>query len=182
MNRTAAYMALAFLLCMSPALAGETFLAPDNINQTPVSAANPLPVTNTPGTGDQPVSIDQTTPGTTNGVAIAPSSAAGIATSNYSSPAAESGHIIKASAGNVYSVYAFSTAAGLFMVFNSATVPTDGAVTPIECIPVSANNFGAHDVTIPDQYGTGISVALSTGTNCFSKTASATAFFKVRYK
>lgn len=30
-----------------PAHAGETFLAPDNINQTPVSATNPLPVTAT---------------------------------------------------------------------------------------------------------------------------------------
>lgn len=128
------------------------------------------------------VGIDQTTPGSTNGVVIAPTTAAAAAPSSYSSGSAESNHVIKASAGNVYGIYAYSTVAGLFMVFNSTTVPGDGAVTPIECIPINAGGFGAHDLTIPDQYATGISVAFSTGTNCFNKAASATALFKVRYK
>ncbi len=133
-----------------------------------------------------------TTPGDTKcppssgggaGVQIAPTSAAAAAPSEYVSGAAESNHVVKNVAGNLYSAYCYSTAAGLCMVFNSTTVPGDGAVTPIDCFPVSANNFTAHDLSpIPDQYGTGISIAFSTGTNCFSKTASATAFFQVRYK
>lgn len=51
MNKLVAYAAIAFLACATPSLAGETFLAPDNINQTPVSAANPLPVTIGGGSG-----------------------------------------------------------------------------------------------------------------------------------
>jgi hypothetical protein len=129
------------------------------------------------------VGIDQTTDVTTNGVEIAPTAGSAAAPSNYVSGAAESGHAaVKSGAGNLYGLYCYSTAAGLCMVFNSTTVPADGAVTPIECVPVSANNFSAFDRTIPDQYATGISIAFSTGTNCFNKTASATAFFRVRYK
>lgn len=100
------------------------------------------------------------------------------------SSAVESGHVLKASAGNLYDVYVTTTAAGLLMVFNSTTVPGDGAVTPIHCIPAVANqevgltfNSGP-----PEVYSTGISIALSSGTNCFSKTAIANGFFHGRVK
>lgn len=129
------------------------------------------------------VGIDQTTDVTTNGVEIAPTNGAAATPSGYASATAESGHVIQASATNAYRLYAYSTVAGLLMTFNSTTVPADGAVTPVECMPVNAGGFAAHDMQdIPDRYGTGLSVAFSTGTNCFSKTASATAFFKVSYK
>lgn len=141
---------------------------------------------------NRPVTIDTNgyyctfgsiTPSGTQDVSIRPSSSAVYAPSGYASASAESNHVVKNAAGNVYSVYAFSTAAGLLMTFNSVTVPGDGAVTPIECIPVAANSYAAHDLNdIPDQYGTGISVAFSTGTNCFNKAASATAFFRVRFQ
>ena len=95
---------------------------------------------------------------------------------------AESGHVLKGSAGQLYSVYVTATASGLVMVFNSATVPADGAVTPIECVPLLTNTNGVGNVSIsylpgpPAFYSSGISVAYSSGTNCFSKAASAVAF------
>lgn len=129
------------------------------------------------------VGIDQTTGGSTNGVAPLTTTSANVSPTLYSSPSVESGKAVKASAGNVYGVYVYSTAAGLLMTFNATAVPGDGAVTPVDCIPVNANSTAWIDnPTFPDNYGTGISVALSSGTNCFSKTAIANGFFKVRYK
>jgi hypothetical protein len=96
-----------------------------------------------------------------------------------SSAAAENGHILKASAGSLYNVYSTaSTTAGYLMVFNSATVPADGAVTPIECIQVAASQTGRIDYQVPEIFTTGISVAFST-TGCFTKTGSP-AFFHWR--
>ena len=97
------------------------------------------------------------------------------------SSAAEGGHVLKAGPGQLYSVYVTATASGLLMVFNSATVPGDGAVTPIECVPLTVSGgIGVASVNYlpgpPAFYSNGISVAYSSGTNCFSKTASATAF------
>jgi hypothetical protein len=64
------------------------------------------------------------------------------------------------------------------MVFNATSAPIDGAVTPQNCIQVPANstNFLNWAPQPPEWYSTGISVAFST-TGCFTKTASATAFF-----
>lgn len=95
------------------------------------------------------------------------------------SAAAEGGHVLKASPGCLLAVYVtISSTAGYLMVFNSTTVPADGAVTPIECIQVAAStsiglNFAPQP---PEWYSTGIAVAFST-TGCFTKTVSATAFF-----
>lgn len=125
------------------------------------------------------VGIDQTTDITTNGVEIAPTAGAAAGITPVVSAAVESGHVLKASAGNLYSVYAtVSSTAGYLMVFNSTTVPADGAVTPLQCMQVPANsttglNFNPGPVEV---YSTGISVAFST-TGCFTKTANATAFF-----
>jgi hypothetical protein len=95
----------------------------------------------------------------------------------------ESGHVLKASAGNLYSVSVTTAAtAGLLMVFNSATVPADGAVTPTICVPVAASSTASLQFNIPDVYATGISAAFSTGTSCVTKAASATAFFRAQVK
>lgn len=96
------------------------------------------------------------------------------------SAAAEGSHILKAAPGCLIAAYVTTAAsAGLLMVFNSTTVPGDGAVTPIHCIPVAASssqfvNFAPQP---PEWYSTGIVVAFSTGTNCFNKAISTTAFF-----
>lgn len=99
-----------------------------------------------------------------------------------SSTAVESNHVLKASSGYLYSLYVTNGAsAGFLMTFNATTPPADGAVTPVECVPIPANsnaiiNFSAGP---PDFYSTGITAVFST-TGCFTKTASSTAFFKWR--
>lgn len=128
------------------------------------------------------VGIDQTTDVTTNGVEIAPTAASAATPSTYVSTALESNHAVKASAGNLYRVYAFSAVVGYVMVFNATAAPADGAVTPAECVPIPANGWISIDKgDLPENYGTGISIALST-TGCFTKTASANAMFRVAYK
>jgi hypothetical protein len=128
------------------------------------------------------VGIDQTTAVTTNGVVIAPvaGSAAGI--TPVVSAAAEGSHVFKASAGNAYSIYVTTGAtAGYLMVFNATAAPADGAVTPIDCIQAPANTTVSLSYSSgpPDVFSTGITGVFSS-TGCFTKTISATAFFKGR--
>lgn len=94
------------------------------------------------------------------------------------STAVETGHVIKASAGNLYGFQVTTGAsAGFVMVFNSATVPAAGAVTPVKCYRVAANSsFGVSYSPLPLYLGTGVSLAFSVGADCFTKTDSATAF------
>lgn len=99
----------------------------------------------------------------------------------YSSAAAESNHVVTGQ-HYVQSIYAWSSVAGYLMTFDATSVPADGAVTPKECIPVPAGSYGAHElVATQDNYGAGLVLVYST-TGCFTKTASATAFFYARYK
>lgn len=80
--------------------------------------------------------------------------------------------VILASAGNLLSVGATTTAtAGLLMVFNSTTVPADGAVTPVICIPVAASTAVVREFMRPARFTVGISVALSSGVDCQAKVA-----------
>lgn len=136
----------------------------------------------TAGAAAWPMKIDQTTPGTTNGVNIAPSTASGVAITPGSSSSAEASHVLKSSAGNLYSLYVVTGGtAGYLMTFNATSAPADGAVTPVECLPVAANAYTSIDygAAPPDRYSTGIVVVFSS-TGPFTKTASATAFFKWR--
>lgn len=107
----------------------------------------------------------------------APSSAAAAAITTVASSAVTTGQVIKASAGNLYGFNVVSGAsAGYVMVFNSTTVPADGAVTPARCLPLAANT--GLDINLrgqPVHFSTGITIVFST-TGCFTKTASATAF------
>jgi hypothetical protein len=96
------------------------------------------------------------------------------------SAAAEGSHILKASPGCLLSLYVYNSGAAAFlMVFNSKTVPADGAgQTPIECVPVAAAsyNFINFAPLPPEWFSTGISAAIST-TGCFTKTVGSGAFF-----
>ena len=145
-------------------------------------------VTSNAGTGTRTVAgsvgISQTTDITTNGVEIAPTAAAAAGIAAGSSTAVEGSHVIKAGAGNLYDLYVTAGAtAGFVMTFNATTAPADGAVTPVNCVQAAANqttglSFGSGP---PEVYSTGISAVFSS-TGCFTKTASATAFFKWRAK
>lgn len=128
------------------------------------------------------VGIDQTTAVTTNGVVIAPVSGSAAGITPVVSAAAEGSHVFKASAGNSYSIYATTGAtAGFVMIFNATSAPADGAVTPIDCVQAPANTTVSlsNGSGPPDVFSTGITGVFST-TGCFTKTISATAFFKGR--
>lgn len=95
------------------------------------------------------------------------------------SAAAESSHVLKNSAGMLYGLYITApSAAAYIMVFNSATVPSDGSVLPIDCVyaPSGLTTFISFLSGPPEYFSTGISVAISS-TGCFSKTTSPTTFF-----
>lgn len=123
------------------------------------------------------IQISQTTPATTNGVTPVPTSNAGAANALTSSGAAESSNVLKASAGNLYSLTITTGAtAGFLMIFNATSAPVDGAVTPAYCSQAPANMTSAFEWSIPVRLGTGITAVFSS-TGCFTKTASATAAF-----
>ena len=99
-------------------------------------------------------------------------SAAGIAP--VASSAAESCHVLKASAGNLYGVSGYVGAATFVMVFNATTAPADGAVTPVvwAYIP-AAGSWSIAYGTIPATFSTGITVCDSS-TRPLTKTAVST--------
>jgi hypothetical protein len=117
----------------------------------------------------------------TAGVGIVPTSAVANGIVPIVSAAVEAAHILKNSPGNFYSLSVTAGAsAGFVLVFNAVSAPADGAVTPIECVAVAANGTAtipsSGTFNPPVRYTTGITAVFST-TGCFTKTASATAFF-----
>lgn len=99
------------------------------------------------------------------------------------STAVETGHVIKASAGNLYGFSCTAGAAGgRCLVHNSTTVPSAGAVTPVDCVIVAANSTVGVRYDPPLVLGTGISISFSTATTCFTQTDSATAFISGQAK
>lgn len=98
------------------------------------------------------------------------------------SAAPEAGHVLKASKGNLYDAYVTTGATpGFLLIFDAISVPGDGAVTPTDCVPVGAGSWGgiSYGPGLPEAFSTGITAAFSS-TGCFTKTASATAFFHGR--
>lgn len=69
---------------------------------------------------------------------------------------------------------------GYLMTFNAVSAPSNGAVTPVECVVAPANQTVAIDFgETSEQYVTGLTAVFSS-TGCFTQTTSATAFFKGR--
>lgn len=127
-----------------------------------------------------PLSCD--TAGNLRGATIlSPSGAASYSLSPVVTTAVASSLVLKASAGNLYSWQVTTGAtAGYVLIFNAASAPADGAVTPQQCVVVAANTtVGATFDNMPDRYSTGITMVFSS-TGCFTKTASATAFMRGR--
>lgn len=95
----------------------------------------------------------------------------------------ESNHVLKNSPGCLISAYVVNGAsAGFFMVFNAVVAPGDGAIAPntlLECVPVAASSYQYLNFAPqpPEYYSIGIVAVFSTGANCTTKTASATAWF-----
>lgn len=101
---------------------------------------------------------------------------------SIASAALESSHILKTSHGYLNGFHATSTTvAGYVLIFDSATVPADGAVTPVGCYALQGTPQTVWDswLTYPNVFLNGIVIVFST-TGCFTKTASATAFFNAQ--
>lgn len=92
------------------------------------------------------------------------------------SGASENGHVFKTSSGLLYDIQvAVASTSGYLMVFDSATIPADGAVTPIMCLQTASAYSQNVTLAYPVPFKNGLSVAFST-TGCFTKTGSP-AFF-----
>lgn len=97
------------------------------------------------------------------------------------STAVEASHVLKASAGSLYGMsITTSTVAGYVLLIDATTAPADGAVTPAKCYQIpSGSTIGI--LFEPLAFTTGIVTVFST-TGCFTKTASATAYFSGEVK
>jgi hypothetical protein len=97
------------------------------------------------------------------------------------SSAAEASHVFCSGKCFLRSLYVTTGAvAGYLMTFNATSAPGDGAVTPRECVYVPANTtIGLDFGETMEDYNVGLTAVFSSA-GCFTKTASATAFFKAR--
>jgi hypothetical protein len=131
------------------------------------------------------VGFDQTTNGTTNAVSNLPVAASGAALTDVVCGSAVSSCVLKASAGNLYGVYAECTSACWLMVFNATSLPANGATTAgkasgnlVDCISMTGTAGGSKSIaytTFPVAMSVGITVAISS-TACASLTASTVGF------
>lgn len=80
-------------------------------------------------------------------------------------------YVAKASGANLYGFSAtMGATAGFLALLNTATAPSaSAAITPLECIAVPANGYVARRQDIPDRYGTGLTVVVSS--SCTTYTA-----------
>ncbi len=163
-----------------------------------VTAIERVDNTLTNGVISQTIKIDQTTPGTTNGVVVNSGTLTTVtnpvqtketpdATSTYSitpyiSAAAEASSVIKASAGNLFGAYMVNTnvAVRYFQVFNSTTVPAEGTV-PVLVFPVQPGSTFSFDTgKFSNYFTTGISVCNSS-TLATKTIGTADSLFYVQY-
>lgn len=118
-------------------------------------------------------------------VTIQPSASSAVGIIPVVSTSLESGHVLKASPGNLYTVSTIvTTVSGYLLLFDATTVPADGAVAPKFCFPIisSGTNGGIGVSYLPGpplNFSTGIAASFSS-TGCFTKTASATAYFSAQ--
>lgn len=89
--------------------------------------------------------------------------------------------VVKSSAGNLYSLQVsadstLSAAAWWLMLYDAASAPVDGAVTPLKCYAFPSGTTSASMAfPAPISFVTGVVAGVST-TGCFTKTASTHAF------
>jgi hypothetical protein len=94
------------------------------------------------------------------------------------STAIEGSRICKVAGGVLDQAVATTGAsAGFFMIFDSATVPADGIVTPVRCYAMAASSTTGVGPGLNIPFNKGIVFVFSTGANCGTKTVSATAWF-----
>lgn len=90
------------------------------------------------------------------------------------SASAEASHVLKASAGSLWGVYAtnLTATAGFLVVINATSAPGDGAITPLACVPLTANGVASINYMPgpPAAYSTGITAVVTSASTCFTKT------------
>src|SRR5262249_42257560 len=147
------------------------------------------------GTGSSTVKIDQTTPGTTNGVGVkdtagnsitstanaldiniksGTATVQGTAITPVVSSSGESSHVLKAGAGTLFTVYAINLTStpGYLVVLNATSAGSDGAITPLDCavLPASGSASITYSPFQGHTYSTGITAVVTSATTCFTKT------------
>jgi len=132
------------------------------------------------------VGIDQTTPGTTNAFEVIPDTAAAVAFSNSAKATLTTAVNVKASAGNVYGVFALNGAASTCWIqfLNSASTGTLGTAV-IFSVPLPASTTQPVWVSPAPQalanFSTGIAVGISTtatGASACGTGGNITVFYK----
>lgn len=149
-----------------------------------------MPATPSVGSANGPITIDvngrlcSNSVGTTQGVTITPSSAASAGITPVVGGSAVSSLVLKATPGNLYSVYAVCTSACWLQIFNAISAPGNGATTAgvasgnmVECVPITAGSIGGVNYLPgpPAVYSVGITAMISS-TNCATLTASTVGF------
>lgn len=105
---------------------------------------------------------------------------------------AEATHIVKNVPATLFTAYATNLTAtgGFLVILNAAAVPADGAILPIDCVPLPANNSagscgpgctGVNYRPGPGRsYSVGIVAVVTSAATCFTKTTGViTAFMSV---
>lgn len=131
-----------------------------------------------------PATVDTSTgASTSNTLRMAQSYATPVSTS-----ALATNLVIKSSPGSLLSFQVaadstLSSAAWYVLIYNLSTAPSDGAVTPAKCFPVSAGTttIGGSYPNGGIRFATGIVIQVST-TGCFTQTSSTHAFISGDYQ
>lgn len=103
----------------------------------------------------------------------APSAASTVGIVPVTSASAENSHVLSAAPANLYSVYATNLTAtpGYLVVLNLTAKPADGAILPLDCVPLPAYQTASINYSGPPaRYGIGIVAVLSSATTCFTQT------------
>lgn len=199
MRFTVIVAAIASLIA-APAFAqvqSQTYFRNGETTSSPLVAVTPLvplPVTNTPSS--TPTTVDLTKVGGGSvpslgtgilGTALAPTATAAAGITPVTSTSLENSHVLKAGAGNVYSVYASNLtggASGFLVLLNATSAPGDGAITPLDCAPFSGGVAEINFAGLPPEvFSTGITAVVTSATTCFTKTTGVlTAFISGRVK
>ena len=176
-------------------VAGTAIIGKVGIDQTTDGTTNKVYVGNTPAvtcaacaTAAKQPALGTASAASTDIISVVPTanSTAAIAPTIVQSSALESNHVLKASPGNLYSVYVTTAGtAGWLLTYNGTSAPTAGgaAIAPVDCVIAPANSTVGISMggDPPDAFSTGI-VAVFSSSGCFTNTASTTVFFKGRVK
>lgn len=116
-------------------------------------------------TGYMSVKLDQTTPGSTNGASLVPTTTGGLTTYHLVSAATTNATNIKASAGQVYGYYIFNANAAARKVafHNSASAPTAGASVFFSLV-IPAGSGANVEFAQGLAFSSGIGITTTTGT------------------